>query len=69
MPAEDFYGFGFKAGDPRPDGYIARSEWAEAQIAAGVKAKHCKSCGRWRFPQEPPCCSGAAGAAEGEANV
>ncbi len=42
----------FKPGDPCPDGYIARSEWAEVQMKAGLRQVVCGMCSRWQFPQE-----------------
>jgi hypothetical protein len=41
----------YKAGDPPPPGYVARQEWAKAQMRAGMKQQQCK-CGIWLFPQE-----------------
>lgn len=35
-----------------PDGYIAKSEWAEAQIKGGLKQSQCPVCKLWFFPQE-----------------
>ena len=42
----------FKPGDPCPDGYIARQEWAAVQLKAGLKQAECGMCSRWQFPQE-----------------
>lgn len=42
----------FKEGDPRPSGYIAWAEWADVQIAAGLRQKRCAYCSLWSFPQE-----------------
>lgn len=42
----------YKAGDPRPEGYLAWHEWAEAQSKAGLKQVTCGRCGLWKFPQE-----------------
>lgn len=42
----------FKVGDPCPDGYIARQEWAAVQMKAGLKQEQCGSCNRWKFPFE-----------------
>ena len=42
----------FKAGDPQPDGYIARQEWAAVQMKAGLKQEQCGWCCRWKFPFE-----------------
>ncbi len=45
----------FKAGDPAPDGYIARYEWARVQLRNGLKQRKCKGCGLYKFPQERCC--------------
>ena len=42
----------FKPGDPCPDGYIDREEWAMVQLKAGLKQQECGCCCRWFFPQE-----------------
>lgn len=42
----------YRAGSPKPDGYVARSLWAEAQLAAGLRQRPCAMCGLWKFPQE-----------------
>ena len=42
----------FKPGDPMPDGYIARQDWAQAHIDAGLRQKPCGNCGLWKFPHE-----------------
>jgi hypothetical protein len=42
----------FKVGDPCPDGYIARAEWAEVHLKAGLKQKMCGRCLKWMFPHE-----------------
>jgi hypothetical protein len=34
-----------------PQGYVAKHDWAEAQILHGLKQTQCK-CGLWHFPQE-----------------
>ena len=46
----------FKAGDPRPEGYNAWHEWAEAQHKAGLRQSQCKKCHRWHFPHEKHDC-------------
>ncbi len=45
----------FKPGDPKPDGYSDRHEWARVQLKAGLRQKRCKKCGLLRFPQERCC--------------
>lgn len=42
----------FKIGDPKPQGYIARQEWAELHLKAGLKQETCCFCGLWFFPHE-----------------
>lgn len=42
----------YKPGDPKPDGYIERIEWARVQMAAGLRQTMCPKCGKWRFPQD-----------------
>jgi hypothetical protein len=42
----------FKVGDPCPDGYIARQEWAQVHLDAGQKQMQCGGCGLWMFPHE-----------------
>lgn len=42
----------FKVGDPCPDGYIARQEWAQVHMDAGLKQTECASCSRLKFPHE-----------------
>lgn len=42
----------YKAGDPRPEGYVAFFEWARAQHKGGLRQTWCESCDRWEFPQE-----------------
>lgn len=46
----------FKAGDPKPKGYIECAEWARVQLAAGLRQKRCRTCQRWFFPQERHRC-------------
>lgn len=47
----DFAG-DYKPGDPQPDGYLDRIEWADVQSKAGLKQKRCGRCLLWKFPQE-----------------
>src|SRR5262245_20915083 len=54
----------YKAGDPRPAGYLAFHEWADAQIEAGLEQRRCWKCGLWRFPQEECCGPAPAGRSE-----
>lgn len=42
----------FKMGDPCPDGYNARIEWASVHMRAGLKQKRCCICCLWCFPHE-----------------
>src|SRR5580658_4318255 len=42
----------FKVGDPCPDGYIARQEWAQVHLDAGLKQEQCGYCLLWKFPHE-----------------
>jgi hypothetical protein len=42
----------YKPGEPPPDGYLQRQEWARHQRRAGLRQRKCPRCGRWRFPQE-----------------
>jgi hypothetical protein len=42
----------FQPGDPAPDGYVERPEWARVQMEAGLEQSRCETCGLWKFPQE-----------------
>lgn len=42
----------FKAGDPAPDGYLDRHEWAQVQLRAGLRQSRCRKCMLWLFPQQ-----------------
>ena len=42
----------FKVGDPLPDGYTARAEWAQVHLDAGLKQEKCCMCCKWYFPHE-----------------
>jgi hypothetical protein len=42
----------FQPGDPQPDGYIHRQDWAQVQLKAGLKQVQCVECERWKFPQQ-----------------
>lgn len=42
----------YKPGDPEPEGYLARHEWAEVQHKAGLRQKQCGRCGLWHYPQQ-----------------
>ncbi len=42
----------FKAGDPIPEGYAARQEWAAVHVKAGLKEQRCVKCRCWRFPHQ-----------------
>lgn len=39
-------------GDMPPDGYTSRAQWADVQLAAGLKQRRCGNCSMWFFPQE-----------------
>lgn len=41
----------YKLGDPAPEGYADRQEWAKAQLRGGIRQSQC-GCGLWLFPQE-----------------
>jgi hypothetical protein len=43
-------------GSKPPQGYLARHDWAEAQIAHGLIQKQCQQCKLWSFPQDPCEC-------------
>lgn len=45
----------YKPGDPQPEGYLDRQDWARVQLRAGLKQRQCPVCGRWRFPQQKCC--------------
>ena len=45
----------YKRGDPVPEGYLEKQEWAQVQHQAGLRQRRCPECKRWRFPQELPC--------------
>lgn len=40
------------AGCPRPAGYLAFHEWAEAQYAHGKRQDQCQRCRKWHFQWE-----------------
>lgn len=42
----------FKSGDPCPQGYIARQEWANVQLRAGSRQARCGFCSGLFFPLE-----------------
>lgn len=42
----------FEVGSMPPSGYIAKSEWAQVQLNAGLEQTQCNNCKRWFFPQE-----------------
>jgi hypothetical protein len=42
----------FKPGDPKPDGYLVRQEWAAVQLKAGLRQVRCGFCSHYCFPQE-----------------
>jgi NMD protein affecting ribosome stability and mRNA decay len=42
----------FRPGDPEPEGYIDRQEWARVQMKAGLRQTQCPDCSRWKFPQQ-----------------
>ncbi len=45
-------GGSFKVGDPMPDGYAARIDWADVHIKAGLKQEVCCVCCRYFFPHQ-----------------
>lgn len=45
----------YKPGDQRPTGIMNLWDWADVQLAAGLKQRQCWKCGLWRFPQETCC--------------
>lgn len=44
--------FDFKVGDPRPAGFLEEWDWAQAQLAGGLRQHHCPLCSRFFFPQD-----------------
>jgi len=42
----------YKPGDPPPDGYLDRHEWARIQMLNNLKQAQCCWCCKWFFPQE-----------------
>lgn len=52
----------YKVGDPPPEGYLARHDWARVQLRGGLRQRRCPKCMKWRFPQEA-CCAGPVVAA------
>lgn len=42
----------FRVGDPEPDGYVARIEWAQVHLDAGLRQQRCGSCFMWHFPHQ-----------------
>ena len=42
----------YPKGAAPPRSYTAWFDWAEAQLAHGLKQTQCPECGRWVFPQE-----------------
>jgi hypothetical protein len=42
----------YRPGDPPPIGYTQWHEWAEVQVAAGLRQDKCCYCGLFKFPQE-----------------
>ena len=47
----------YKPGDPEPDGYIARIDWATVQHKAGIRQLYCWDCGKmyWNHPNLRRC--------------
>jgi hypothetical protein len=45
----------YKPGDPQPEGYLDRQEWARVQLKAGLRQRRCPRCSLWKFPQQFPC--------------
>lgn len=42
----------YKAGSQPPKGYREWHEWADVQIASGLRQRKCILCSKWYFPQE-----------------
>lgn len=42
----------YKPGDPQPNGYLDRQDWAEVQMKAGLRQRPCAKCSKWCFPQQ-----------------
>lgn len=42
----------YKVGDPEPEGYIDRQEWAQVHLDAGLKQHQCGICCLWQFPHQ-----------------
>jgi len=42
----------YEPGSQPPSGYMAKWEWAMAQMKAGLKQRKCRGCGKYLFPQE-----------------
>lgn len=57
----------FKPGDPPPVGYVDWHEWAQAQMRAGLRARQCRHCKLYHFPQEQHDCIAALRAVEARA--
>jgi hypothetical protein len=34
----------YKPGDPQPEGYLDRQEWARVQLKAGLRQRRCPRC-------------------------
>jgi len=47
----------FAPGDPIPDGYTDRHEWAQVQLRAGDKQRRCRRCSLWHFHCEKHDCT------------
>lgn len=46
----------YPKGCPRPSGYAAFFDWADAQVAHGLQQKKCAKCFQYVFPQESCRC-------------
>lgn len=42
----------FKVGDPMPEGYGAREDWAKVHLDAGLKQDTCNHCCLYFFPHQ-----------------
>lgn len=45
----------YKPGDPAPEGYLERIEWARVQMKAGLIQRRCPGCGKYKFTHEKCC--------------
>ena len=43
---------GYRVGSLPPEGYLARFNWAQAQLNGKLRQAQCPYCHLWLFPQE-----------------